>query len=146
MTPLSPHFSLEELTITQVRGADNTPPDDIIANLRNTAQHMEAVRSMLGKPITVNSAFRSKRVNELVGGAVNSAHMTGHAVDFICPAYGTPLEICRVIDGSDMHFDQLIEEGTWVHISFAPTMRRQVLTKAGKGFVAGLKQDKGATV
>lgn len=145
MTPLSPHFSLEEMTITQVRGADNTPPADIVANLRNTAQQMEDVRSMLGKPITVNSAFRSKRVNELVGGAVNSAHMTGHAVDFICPAYGTPLEICRVLERSNLRFDQLIEEGTWVHISFAPTMRRQILTKAGKGFVAGLKQDKEAT-
>jgi len=136
---LSEHFSLEELTITSVR-ADNTPPQDLIAALTDTAHRMEDIRNLLdGKPIHINSGYRSKHVNEIVGGAVNSAHMTGHAVDFICPAFGTPLQVCLAISHSGIEFDQLIEEGQWVHISFAIPMRRQVLTKAGAAFAAGLK-------
>lgn len=141
---LSEHFSLEELTITSVR-ADNTPPPDIIAALTDTAHRMEEVRALLGKPIHVNSGYRSKRVNEIVGGSLHSAHMTGHAVDFICPSFGTPLQVCLAISHSGIEFDQIIEEnGAWTHISFAIPMRRQVLTKAGAGYAAGLKQGSAA--
>lgn len=141
---LSPHFSYEELTSTQVRGVDNTPSAEVLANLRKTASSMEDVRSMLGKPVLVTSGYRSRRVNELVGGAISSAHTLGYACDFICPGYGTPLDVCRVLVGSGLKFDQSIEEGTWVHLSFAPAMRRQVLTKTSRGYAPGLPEDKPA--
>ena len=76
----------------------------------------------------------------MVRGVPTSAHCTGYAADFICPAFGTPLEIVRAIQAHNAHcieqcqgadvisFDQLIEEGTWVHISFDPKMRGQALT------------------
>jgi len=60
-------------------------------------------------------------------------------VDFNCFGVGKPLDVCRKIVASNMAFDQLIEEGgRWVHISFAPTMRHQVLTMRGGKYTAGL--------
>lgn len=132
---LTEHFSLEEMTTTQVRGVDNSCPTRLLPHLRNTAMVMEKVRDLLGgKPITVSSGYRCPAVNKAVGGAENSAHLDGYAADFICPSFGTPLEICRAIEASQIGFDQVINEGAhgnslgWVHISVAPGMRRQVLT------------------
>jgi zinc D-Ala-D-Ala carboxypeptidase len=138
-TPLTEHFALEELSCTQQRGLDNTPPPTVVAALRETAVRMEEVRRLLGdRVITVSSGYRSPAVNRAVGGAERSAHLSGRAVDFNCYGFGTALEICRAIAASAVAFDQLIQEGTWVHISFAPAMRRQVLTRRGRGYAPGL--------
>lgn len=129
---LSEHFSLAEMTATS--HGPNVPTPEIIANLTVTANGMEEIRGLLGdKPIHVNSGYRSPTVNKAVGGVANSAHLTGEACDFVCPAFGTPLEICRVLATSPLKFDQLITEGKWVHCSFAPTMRQEVLTKDVNG-------------
>ena len=129
-TQLSPHFTLEELSVTNT-GIDNTPTAAQLTVLKATAAKLEEVRTLLGnKPITVNSAFRNKAVNEAVGGVPNSAHALGHAVDFTCAAFGTPYEICKKIAASSIKFDQLIHERrAWVHLSFDSTRnRRQLLT------------------
>lgn len=132
---LSEHFTLAELTITQVQ-ADNRPIGQDLENLRRTALRMELVRKVLGdNPIVVTSAYRSPEVNKAVGGAPTSAHLRGWAVDFRCPKFGTPLQVARAIEASLVEFDQLIHEyESWVHISFDPRMRGQMLTisKAGK--------------
>ncbi len=137
---LSEHFSLPELTFTQQRGLDNTPTPEVVTALRETAAILEQVRAFLGgKPITVTSGYRSLAVNSAVGGVSNSAHVLGRAADFICPSFGTPLEVCRAIAGSNIAFDQLIHEfGAWVHIAWAPGPRRQVLTIDAGGTRAGL--------
>lgn len=127
---LTPHFTLEELTESQYamrRGLDNTPNNTVIENLKMTAHYMEKVRALLDKPIMITSGYRSPAVNVGIGGSLRSAHCLGYAVDFRCHAYGTPLEICRAIMKSDIKYDQLIYEGTWVHLSFAPSMRRENL-------------------
>ena len=128
---LSEHFTLDEMTFSETairKGLDNTPPNDtIMANLKQTALQMEKVRALLNNPIKVNSAFRSPAVNVAIGGSLKSHHCLGYAVDFICPKFGTPKEICSAIMKSDIQYDQLIYEGTWVHISFAPSMRRENL-------------------
>lgn len=139
---LSPHFTLEELTITQVRSVSNDPSANIVSALTDTAMKMEAVRSVLGdKPILVSSGYRSPLVNRIVGGSPTSAHMAGRAVDFICPGFGTPLDVARAIVASDIKFDQIIEEGTWVHLSFDARMRRQVLSKGPSGLTPGLPEE-----
>jgi len=138
VTYLTPHFTLEEMTTTQVRGWDNTPSPEVQTALLATATQLESVRTLLAKPITINSGYRSVKVNEVVGGAPNSAHITGQAVDFVCPAYGPPLDICIAIEKSPLNFDQLIQEGTWVHLSFAPASRRNIITKTKTGYTAGL--------
>ncbi|MGZ3304554.1 MAG: D-Ala-D-Ala carboxypeptidase family metallohydrolase [Asticcacaulis sp.] len=128
---LSRYFSLEELSFSDsaVRfQIDNTPGPDIVANLTDTAKRLDQVQDLLGKPIQVNSGYRSPKLNTALHGAINSAHTTGHAVDFVCRGFGTPLQVCQAIIASGLKFDQLIQEGTWVHISFDPKMRQQVLT------------------
>ena len=131
---LSPHFTLAELTATTHVEIDNTPPSAIVANLAITAAGLEQVREILGNlPLTISSGYRSRALNAAVGGVSDSAHLTGWAADFVCPAFGDPLAICRRLASSPLKFDQLIEEGTWVHVSFAPTMRHQLLTRDGPG-------------
>lgn len=133
-TRLTAHFALEELACTQHREVDNTPPPEVVATLRNTAAQMEAVRRLLGnRVISISSGYRCRALNRAVGGARSSAHLSGHAVDFNCYGAGPPLTVCRAVAKSDLPFDQLIEEGTWVHISFDPRMRRQVLTRQPGG-------------
>lgn len=138
-TKLSAHFALEELTVSAAAarlGLNNAPPPPVRATLEATAARMEQVRALLGnKPIIVLSGYRSPAVNKAVGGSATSAHRIGHAVDFICPGFGTPAEVARHLAVNLKAFDQLIEEfGQWVHIGFGPGARRQYL-KARK--VAG---------
>lgn len=131
---LTPHFSLEELTRSSTAarlGIDNTPSEEVLHNLQETAERMEILRKLLGvysSPIYVDSGYRSPELNKAVGGSKTSAHLTGLAVDFVCPSVGTPKEIVQVLARSGLQFDQLIQEGTWVHVSFDPRMRGQVLT------------------
>lgn len=140
-TYLSPHFSLEELSVTQVRGVDNTPPPDVVENLKLLAAGLEEVRAVLGVPIHVNSGYRCQEVNERVGGSPTSDHPNGWCGDIIAPKFGTPLEICHAIVKAGMKFDQLIEEGTWVHFSRAPRMRGQIKTKGPDGkLIPGLRE------
>jgi putative chitinase len=138
MSNLSRHFTLTELTVTDT-DEDNTPSATALKRLTTTARHMEAIRALLRKPIVVNSGYRSPAVNKAVGGSLTSAHALGYAVDFVCPAFGEPIAICRAIKASKIEFDQLILEGNlWVHISFDPRMRQQILTYLGSRYVAGL--------
>ena len=138
MTKLSPHFTLAELTVTST-GLPNQPSQHQLAALTNTAQEMEKVRAVLGKPILVNSGFRSPAVNRRVGGVPTSAHVFGYAVDFRVNGM-KPIDICRALVAAGIKFDQLIEEGTWTHISFDPRMRQQVLTMRNGRYVAGLRK------
>lgn len=141
MDKLTDHFSLAEMTASETaarKGIDNTPSPAIIKNLTRTAQLLERVRVLLGsKPILVSSGYRSPTLNAAVGGSKSSAHIQGLAADFICPGFGTPLEICQRLESLGVEFDQLIQEGTWVHIGLAAEgvkSRRQVLTaKFGEG-------------
>ena len=130
---LSDHFSLAEMTHSATaarKGIANVAPPEIVDALILTADRMEKVRSLLGdNPITVLSGYRSPAVNKAVGGSKTSAHMTGHAVDFICPRFGTPAQVAAHLAKHLTGFDQIIEEfGEWVHIGFGPGKRRELLT------------------
>lgn len=131
MSNLSPNFTLEEFTFSQTAvryGVDNDPPAEIVARLVNVAHQMERVRSVCGnRPIRISSGFRCDELNALVGGSRNSAHREGWAVDFTVNGL-TPKQVCEILAKSDIAFDQLIQEGAWVHISFKPTLRREILT------------------
>jgi zinc D-Ala-D-Ala carboxypeptidase len=128
---LSPHFTLWEFTRSSTAarlGIDNEPTAEAFANLATLAQGLEEVRELLGHPMRIDSGYRCEALNSAVRGSKNSAHMRGLAADFVCPAFGEPIDIVRAIQASPIKFDQCIEEGAWVHISFAPDLRRQVLT------------------
>jgi hypothetical protein len=129
---LSAHFSLEEMTRSETavrKGLNNSCPAALVSTLKRTAERMEAVRNVLGDvPLRVFSGYRSPEVNRAVGGAKVSAHTLAFAVDFIKPGQSIAETIDR-LRNSPLIFDQLIDEfGAWVHISFDPRSRRQVMT------------------
>jgi hypothetical protein len=125
---MTPHFTLAELTATSHRQFDNTPNEKELANLQKLAEFLEQVKTTLdGKPIMINSAFRSKQVNDSVGSKDTSQHRLGYAADFKVPGM-TPDQVVRAIVASDLQFDQIIREfDAWTHISISPTPRRQAL-------------------
>jgi hypothetical protein len=149
MTQLSPHFSLAEFTRSETADRyklDNTPGPEVVIRLQRTAALLEEVRDLLGSnPLRITSGYRGPAVNKAVGGVDASAHTQGWAVDFVCPAFGTPYDICCELRDSALLFDQLIHEyGRWTHLSVAPTMRRQSLSIAStaKGYVNGIVEIK----
>jgi len=117
-TLLSPHFSLEELTVTDHREFTNEPNDLEKNNLKRLAELLEQVKRLLGdKPIMVNSAFRSKQVNDAVGSKDTSQHRIGCAADIRVPGM-TPDEVVKAVIASDILYDQIIREfDRWTHIS-----------------------------
>jgi len=115
---LSDHFTLEELTVTDHRLLDNTPNAGEIENLRRLAVFLELVKDRLGgRPIMVNSAFRSKTVNDAVGSKDTSQHRLGCAADIRVPGM-TPDAVVRAVLASGLAYDQVIREfDRWTHLS-----------------------------
>ena len=118
ITPLSLHFTLEELTTTDHRQFDNTPNTDELANLVRLAKFLEQVKTALGgKPVMINSAFRCKQVNDAVGSKDTSQHRIGCAADIRVPGM-TPDEVVKAVMVAGLGYDQIIREfDRWTHIS-----------------------------
>ena len=118
ITPLSQHFTLEELTHTDHRQFDNTPNTDELANLTRLAKFLEQVKDVLGgKPVMINSAFRCKQVNDAVGSKDTSQHRIGCAADIRVPGM-TPDEVVKAVMAAGLGYDQIIREfDRWTHIS-----------------------------
>jgi hypothetical protein len=129
---LTANFSLEELSHTDHREFDNTPPADVIDNLKRLAMILEQVRSLFnGSPVMVSSAYRSLEVNRAVGSSDGSQHRLGCAADIRIPGQ-TPDMVVKTIMAANLPYDQLLREfDAWTHIS-VPTHevvapRKQVL-------------------
>jgi hypothetical protein len=138
---LTPHFTLEELTVSETaerNGWDNSPTDAELANLTRLADFLEQVKVVLGgKPIMVNSAFRSKRVNDAVGSKDTSQHRIGCAADIRVPGM-TPDQVVKAVIASGIGYDQVIREfDRWTHISVpnsedtSPRKQALIIDKAG---------------
>lgn len=140
-TKLTEHFTLDEFIASQTAarlGLSNMPPPGDMANVQRTAETMELVRKLLGnRPVLISSGYRSPEVNRAVGGASSSAHMTGLAVDFTVPGFGSPIEICKALTPhmADLEIDQLIHEfDAWVHLGLsagAPRMMALTIDNSG---------------
>ena len=127
---LSPNFTLEELTVSDYaarHGLDNTPENDHLMNLKRLAAFLEGLRSYLGKPITINSAYRSPEVNAAIRGSKTSQHCHGTAAD-IRVAGMVPDQVVKRIIASTLPYDQVIREfsdpvrgGGWTHVSIPNT-------------------------
>jgi len=138
---LTEHFSLEELTFSEIaerNGWDNTPNDKELENLKRLAEFLEDVKQALGgKPIIVSSGFRSKQTNDGVGSRDSSQHRIGAAVDFRVPEL-TPNDVVKAIIVSGLPYDQIIREfDRWTHISIPnnvdgkPRKQALIIDKSG---------------
>lgn len=135
---LSEHFTLEELTHTDHREFDNTPNASELSNLVRLAAFLEEVKTVLGgKPVMVNSAFRSKQVNDAVGSKDTSQHRIGCAADIRVPGM-TPDEVVKAVMAAGLGYDQIIREfDRWTHISVPnksedkPRRQALIIDKAG---------------
>jgi hypothetical protein len=137
---LSPNFNLQELTFSQIaarRGIDNTPPPKVKDNLERLAFFLEQVRKLFNKPLLISSGYRSREVNEAVGGSKTSQHCEGCAADFNVKGM-SPNAVVRAIVDANIPYDQVILEfDSWIHISI-PTVkgvapRKQALIIDNKG-------------
>ena len=125
---LSKNFSLKEMTKSQTalrRDIDNEPGDEEEANLQQLCEQvLQKVRDHFGKPVTVNSGYRSPELNKAIGGSTTSDHCKGMAADIEIPGVSN-YEIADWIK-SNCEFRQLILEfytpgvpdSGWVHVSY----------------------------
>lgn len=138
MTQLSEHFTLEELTHTDHRELSNEPNESETENLKRLAAFLEQVKTVLGgKPVMVNSAFRSKAVNDAVGSKDTSQHRIGCAADIRIPGM-EPNDVVKAVIASGIEYDQIIREfDRWTHISVPnkttdnPRRQALIIDKAG---------------
>lgn len=134
------YFSLNEFINSPTAkrlGIDNMPTFEIVDNLNWLADYLDGIREKLGKPILVNSGYRSPMLNKAVGGVSNSQHLKGLAADIVCVDMESLENVLRETGG----FDQLIKEhrkgskSFWYHVSVAPRNgkpRQQVIMNLEK--------------
>jgi hypothetical protein len=135
---LSDHFTFAELTVTDHRSLDNTPNAGEIENLRRLAAFLELVKDWLGgRPVMVNSAYRSAAINAAVGSSDKSQHRLGCAADIRVPGM-TPDAVVKAVMASGLAYDQIIREfDSWTHISIPsfptlpPRKMALIIDKAG---------------
>ena len=149
---LSDHFTLGEMIKTNAKGIDNTPPHAAVINLKNLCENwLEDLRysynllyclqpgedyesSKNVEPLIINSGFRSEAVNKAVGGAKESNHLTGCAVDIHCLGIEQAIRYAAILldiaDGKKQEFDELLIERSpkgsyWLHFAVRPKDNRR---------------------
>jgi len=132
---LSKHFTLDELAHTS-SGLTNRPTQLVIKHLTKVCENvLEPVREQFKRPLVISSGYRSLAVNRAVRSADTSQHIKGEAADFHVQGHSV-YEVAAWIN-DNLDFDQLILENFvpsqlysgWVHCSYGPRMRNQILTK-----------------
>lgn len=126
MTHLSPNFTLDELQVTST-GLPNRAPAPIVLALRYGAKRvLQPIRDRLG-PLRVTSGYRSKAVNERVGGSPTSQHVRGEAADFVA-VEASQVEAWAVVRDlvltGEAPIDQAIAYEREGHIHVSWTQRR----------------------
>ena len=133
---ISEHITLDEATFSATalrKKINNNPPDEVLQKMKLVAEKcFEPLRLWYGQPIKVNSFYRCPELNKAVGGAKNSQHVTGEAIDL---SAGSKEENKKLFDWCKTHlyFDQLIWEygGVWVHISYKSQGNRKQVFNVG---------------
>lgn len=142
---LSKNLTLFEMTRSDMakrKGVSNEPTPEHVANMKILAEKIfQPIREHFGVPIYISSGYRSAALNKKIGGAKNSQHCLGQAIDIDMDGHPhvSNVQVFNFIK-DNLFFDQLIWEfgnnsnPDWVHVSYSPTgtNRRHVL-KATKG-------------
>ena len=128
------YFTINELTnssTAKIKKIDNTPTPGIRQNLENLINKvLDPLREAYGKPIRVNSGYRSPALNKALKGAKNSHHMLGMAADITAGSKAENKKLFRIVQDLGLPFTQLIDEKnfSWVHVSYDPNnVKRQIL-------------------
>lgn len=127
------YFTIAELCRSETAnrlGIDNTPDAKAAANLTALVNKiLDPLRSAWGKPVYVNSGYRSEAVNKAVGGVQTSQHCKGQAADITTGNRVDNARLFQLVQSLGLPFDQLIDEQnfSWIHVSYSPRHRRQVL-------------------
>ena len=133
------YFTISELCVSNTAerlGLSNDPPVWVIRNLEELIRRiLDPLRESYGRPIYVNSGYRSIPVNNAIKGAANSQHLKGQAADIRGATYAETMKIWQIAKDSKLPYDQLINERpdatgcpSWIHISWSAKPRRQILT------------------
>lgn len=139
---ISEHLSLAEVTRSEYakrNGINNMPNPEHTENLIELAQKIfEPIRKHFNKPIYISSGYRCKALNTAIGGAKNSQHMKGEALDIDQGNRKENMEIFDFIK-NNLEFDQLINEFgyDWIHVSYNTSGKqaKQVLDAIKEGKV-----------
>lgn len=139
---ISEHLTLAELIRSESakrQGLSNMPTPEHIENLKALAENIfEPIRAHFRVPIYISSGYRSKQLNKLIGGAKNSQHNLGEAIDIDMDGHSHDITNKDIFDFivAKLPFDQVINEFNyaWVHVSYKKNgpQRHQVL-RAVKG-------------
>ena len=140
---ITSNFSLKELISSdraKREGISNMPGDKEIVNLIRLCENvLQPLRDFMGKPIKINSGYRSKELNTKVGGSKTSSHMKGEAADIECDNDELNIKMFKYIL-ENLDFDQCIiyksvyGRPRFVHVSYAKTEnRKQALLKRDGG-------------
>jgi hypothetical protein len=143
---LSKNFNLTELISSETalrKKIDNTPSEEVVKNLVSLVLNvLQPLRDKYGKPINITSGYRSPKLNSAIGGAKNSQHCLGQAVDFTVPKEDYK-EVGGIIES--LFFDQLIFEMSdngyprWIHVSFKIGQNRNEILIAYKNAIGQTK-------
>lgn len=126
------YFSIKELCRSEDAekyGIDNTPSEEAVSNMENLiVEVLDPCREKYGKPITVNSGYRSRQLNAKVGGVDTSDHLTGEAADITGGSVAENRRIFKTLVENGK-FDQIIWEkgGQWVHVSWRGDDSRHIM-------------------
>ncbi len=129
------YFTVAELCKSDTadrKGIDNKIPKNLVSNVQALVDNvLDPLREAYGKPIKVNSGFRSPALNKAVGGSATSDHMQGRAADITGGSPAENKKLFNLVQSIGLSFDQLIDEKNfaWVHVSYRSEKenRKQVL-------------------
>lgn len=125
------YFTIAELTrstIATVHNINNTPSPQVVARLTTLIEQvLDPLREAWGAPLRVNSGYRCKQLNHIVGGMPGSQHLRGEAVDVTTGSVAGNARLYRLIKKLDLPVDQVINEHDfgWIHVSCGPRHRKQ---------------------
>ena len=141
---ISQHLSLAEVTRSETakrKGISNNPTEEHLENFKLLAENVfEKVRSHFGCPIHISSGYRSKELNDAIGGSQTSQHSKGQAIDIDMDGSASGISNADVhkFIKENLDYDQLIWEfgsdsnPDWVHVSYTKDKNRKENLKAVK--------------
>lgn len=128
------YFAMAEMlrsATANARKIRNIPNHDEVRRLNALMDYcLDPIRELWGKPIGVNSGYRSPELNRAVGGKTTSQHQRGEAADITTGTVEGNRQLFELIQASGIEFDQLIDENgyKWLHVSYVSNgNRKQVL-------------------